>query len=218
MTMPRLAAPAIGLLSVGVAAYALAAYLFFPLGAAVHPEMRESFEAHRLAVYVHVFGSAVALLVGPLQFRTGLRSRRPRVHRWLGRFYLGAGVTLGGLAGLFLAAHAYGGILSRLGFACLALAWLHTGARAYAAARSHDFAAHRRWMVRNFALAFAAVTLRLWLPGLVGLGVPFDLAYPVVAWLCWLPNMLVAERLLRNDARPLVRADALGESGRSTRR
>lgn len=50
-------------------------------------------------------------------------------------------------------------------------------------------------MVRNFALAFAAVILRLWLPAAVAAGVPFELAYPAVAWLCWVPNLLLAERL-----------------------
>jgi hypothetical protein len=50
-------------------------------------------------------------------------------------------------------------------------------------------------MVRNFALTFAAVTLRLWLPGSVLSGVPFEVAYPIVAWLCWVPNLVVAELL-----------------------
>lgn len=48
-----------------------------------------------------------------------------------------------------------------LGLAGLALAWLYTGLRAYLAIRARDIAAHRCWMVRNFALAFASVTLRL---------------------------------------------------------
>ena len=159
-----------------------------------------SFGAHKLILYVHVFGSAVALLVGPLQFWTFLRNDRPHMHRWLGRFYLSAGVALGGLAGLVLSASAFGGFPSKLGFACLALAWLYTGSRAFGAARSRDFTAHRRWMVRNFSLAFAAVTLRLWLPGSVVLGVPFELAYPIIAWLCWVPNLVVAELLVRKDA------------------
>jgi len=45
---------------------------------------------------------------------------------------LGVGVLVGGLAGLVMAAHGFDGLASRLGFAALALAWLYTGARAYA--------------------------------------------------------------------------------------
>jgi hypothetical protein len=44
-------------------------------------------------------------------------------------------------------------------------------------------------MVRNFALTFAAVTLRLYLPAWMIAGVAFDVAYPLIAWLCWVPNL-----------------------------
>ncbi|MEQ9003518.1 MAG: DUF2306 domain-containing protein, partial [Pseudomonadales bacterium] len=66
-----------------------------------------------------------------------------------------------------------------------------------------DIDGHRRWMVRNFALTFAAVTLRLELGLLTGaLGWSFDHAYLTVAWLCWVPNLVVAEWwLLRPAAR-----------------
>jgi uncharacterized membrane protein len=188
------------LLCVGVAAYALVAYSAFPLGSAVHPDMRAAFEANRAAIMAHVFASSVALLLGPLQFLPGLRARWPALHRWSGRAYLGIGVLIGGVSGLLMAQVAYGGLVGRLGFACLALAWLLSGARAYAAIRAGDIGTHQRWMIRNFALSFAAVTLRLWLPGSVALGVAFDLAYPAIAWLCWIPNLIAAEWLIRRQS------------------
>lgn len=188
------------LLSLGVAAYAVAVYGLFPLGAAVHPDMRATFEAHRAGIYAHIFASAVALALGPFQFSARLRTLRPAWHRRLGRLYLGVGVLVGGVAGLYMAFHAFGGLASRLGFASLALAWLYTGLRAYRAIRARDAACHRRWMVRNLALTFAAVTLRLWLPASVASGIPFELAYPFIAWLCWVPNLLAAEFLF-NRAR-----------------
>lgn len=196
-------------LSLGVAAYAVVVYGVFPLGAMVQPEMRAAFEAHRLGIYLHVFASAVALAFGPLQFSARLRATRPGLHRWTGRLYLGVGVLIGGAAGLFMAFHAYGGPVSRLGFAGLALAWLYTGFRAYQAIRIGDVASHRRWMVRNFALTFAAVTLRLWAPAAFASGIPFELSYPVIAWLCWVPNLLVAERVfnrtIAGKSEPVIR-------------
>jgi hypothetical protein len=121
----------------------------------------------------------------------------------MGRLYLGVGVLCGGLAGLYLATHAFGGPVSRLGFASLALAWLYTGWRAYRAIRAREVATHRRWMVRNFALTFAAVTLRLWIPASVVAGLPFATAYAAIAWLCWVPNLLFAEvALLRGTLAP----------------
>lgn len=192
-----------GLLSIGVAAYAIAVYGLLPLGAFVHPDIRPAFLAHPGGIYLHVFGAAVALALGPFQFSSRLRRDHPTFHRWSGRFYLGAGVLIGGLAGLYMAMHAYGGGVSRIGFAALALAWLYTGVRAYLAIRAGDVVTHRAWMVRNFALAFAAVTLRLYLPPSMIAGIPFELAYPVIAWLCWVPNLVVAEWLLtRNAHRP----------------
>jgi uncharacterized membrane protein len=180
-------------LSLGVAGYAIAAYAFFPLGAAVHPGMRASFEANRVAVYAHVFAAAVALALGPFQFFPNLRARHAPLHGAFGRLYLGAGVLVGGLSGLYLAFHAFGGPVARLGFGGLAAGWLVTGALAYRAIRAGDTAAHRRWMVRNFALSFAAVMLRLYVPGAVVSGVAFESAYPAIAWLCWVPNLVVAE-------------------------
>ena len=186
---------ALAFLSLGVAGYAVFAYAFWPLGRALHPDMRTAFEAHPLGIYTHVFASVIALVLGPFQLSARLRNTHLGVHRWMGRLYLGVGVLVGGLAGLFMAFHAYGGVVSRMGFGALAVAWLYTGLRAWLAIRSGDTASHRRWMVRNFALTFAAVTLRLWLPAAVVSGIPFELAYPVIAWLCWLPNLVLAELL-----------------------
>jgi uncharacterized membrane protein len=185
---------ALFVLSLAVAGYAVTAYTLFPPGAAVHPEMRPAYEANATAIYAHVFSAFVALLLGPFQFSTRLRTRRPQLHRWLGRLYLGIGVLVGGISGLYIAFHAYGGIVAKTGFACLALAWLYTGFRAYTAIRARRIAEHRSWMVRNFALTFAAVTLRIWVPLSFVAGIPFHLAYPVIAWLCWVPNLLIAER------------------------
>lgn len=182
-------------LSFGVAAYAIAMYGLGPGAQRLHPEMRAAFASHPVGIQTHIFASALALLLGPLQFWARLRQQRPIVHRWLGRVYLGGGVAVGGAAGLYMSQYAFGGTMARLGFATLAIAWLFSGAMALVAARRRDFAAHKRWMIRNFALSFAAVTLRLYLPPVFIFGLPFATAYAVIAWLCWVPNLLVAQWL-----------------------
>jgi len=188
-------------LSLGIAGYAAAVYGFMPLGALVHPDMRSTFRAHAVGIYCHIFASVVALMLGPFQFSSRLRQSRPVVHRWMGRLYLGVGVLLGGSAGLYMAFHAFGGLVARLGFAGLAVAWLYSGLRAYLAIRSRDITTHRRWMVRNFGLTFAAVMLRLYLPASMAAGIDFDIAYPVIAWLCWVPTLLAAELLFNRGLR-----------------
>lgn len=181
------------LLSIGVAGYAIYAYGFMPLGALVHPEMRANFNAHPVGIYAHVFGASVAMALGPFQFSTRFRAKYLNVHRWFGRLYLGIGVLIGGAAGLFMAHYAFGGLPAKLGFGGLALAWLYTGVQAYRAIRAGDVTTHRRWMVRNFALTFAAVMLRIYLPASYAAGIDGNVSYPIIAWLCWVPNLIVAE-------------------------
>lgn len=178
-------------LSLGVTAYGLFAYFALVPGQLVHPDMRATFAAHPVRILAHVGFSAVALAVGPWQFFPALR-RRARLHRALGYAYF-AGVLGGGVAGLLCAFVAYGGLASQLGFGALAAAWLVSGGAALAAVRRRDFVAHEIWVRRSFALTFAAVTLRLWLPGAVAAGVRFEDFYPAVAWLCWVPNLLFVE-------------------------
>lgn len=193
-TAPRFAHALVTLLSLGVVGYAVVVYTLLPLGQLVHPRMAAVFRANAPTVYAHVFGASVALLLGPLQFWAAFRQRRPALHRLAGKIYLAVGVGIGGIAGLILATRAQGGLAGQLGFACLALAWLYTAVHALGEAQSRNFAAHRRWMVRNFALTFAAVTLRIWMP--LGFALdrwPFEVVYPAVAWLCWVPNLIAAE-------------------------
>jgi hypothetical protein len=53
--------------------------------------------------------------------------------------------------------------------------------------------------LRSYALTFSGVTLRIWLP-LLMIPFEFETAYPMVAWLAWVPNLLVAEWAIRRRA------------------
>jgi uncharacterized membrane protein len=170
--------------------------------------MRPGFTLHSAAVYLHVFSAFVALLLGPTQFSARMRRSHARLHRWAGRVYLSVGVVVGGASGLFLAGFAFGGPVSRLGFATLAVCWLYTGGRAFAAIRAGSVDEHREWMVRNFALTFAAVTLRLYVPLSVAAELDFAGAYAAIAWLCWVPNLLLAEWLFNDAAGRVLRRAA----------
>lgn len=146
---------------------------------------------------IHVAGAATALLVGPLQFSSALRSRVPMVHRLLGRVYV-VSCLLGGAAGFVLAFGASTGWISTAGFGSLAVAWIITTSLAWRRAMQGQFVAHRGWMIRSFALTFAAVTLRLYLPLLVLLSFPIDQSYRALSFLAWVPNLLAVELYLRN--------------------
>lgn len=180
-------------LAMTVVAYAL---LLLVVPAARPPSVRERFAALPLSTFAHLLAGAVALGVGPFQLSSGFRSRFLTAHRWMGRGYVVA-VLIGGVGGLALATVSMGGLTARVGFGLLAMLWLATVAVAFRRIRSGDLAGHRQWMIRNYALTLGAVTLRLYIPLSLMAGIPFDEAYPVIAWLCWVPNLIVAEWLVR---------------------
>jgi len=148
---------------------------------------------------VHVAGAATALFLGPLQFSSRLRNRLPTLHRWIGRTYV-VSCLVGGAAGFLLALGASTGPISTIGFGSLAILWIVTTSLAWRRAVQGRFIEHRAWMIRSFALTFAAVTLRLYLPLIFVFQVGFDDAYRAISFLCWVPNLLVAELYLRKAA------------------
>ncbi|NJM98167.1 MAG: DUF2306 domain-containing protein [Phormidesmis sp. RL_2_1] len=126
-------------------------------------EQKAVYIAHTSGILMHVMGAMLAIIIGPFQFLPGSITRRYlTLHRWLGKSYM-VGVLFGGLGGLYMAFLAYGGLPAQAGFALLAVLWLFSGYMAYQHIRNREVLLHRQWMVRNYALTFAGVMLRLWL-------------------------------------------------------
>ena len=180
------------LLSIGVA---LVSFRYL-LGVGAVPPVIANNQFLNPWLVVHVAGAATALLIGPMQFSSKLRTRFGPLHRWIGRTYV-VSCLIGGLAGLVLALGASTGPISTIGFGSLAILWIITTSFAWRRATQGRFIEHRAWMIRSFALTFAAVTLRLYLPLIFLLQVRFDDAYRAISFLCWVPNLLLAELYLR---------------------
>ncbi|WP_040515687.1 DUF2306 domain-containing protein, partial [Gordonia amarae] len=162
-------------------------------------------------LYIHIVTAGVALVVGGAQFSHRLRTRFPLAHRYSGRLYAVAAL-LGGASGLVVACTSAAGLTGLIGFGALAVGWMWSTASGWASARSGRIADHRAWMIRSFALAYAAVTLRVWLlvtiPLLGGFdtaGDNFARAYAPVPFLCWIPNLIVAETLIARRNLPGLR-------------
>lgn len=170
------------------------------------PEQKMVYMAHTAGIVVHVGAAMLAIIIGPFQFLPrSITKRYLRFHRWLGRIYL-VSVLISGLAGLYMAQFAYGGLPARLGFALLAISWLFSGLMAYHRIRNKEVQSHRQWMIRNYALTFAGVTLRLWIPIFLAAGYEFAEAYIAIAWLCWVPNLMVAEWMV-SRVRPFAKKE-----------
>ena len=151
---------------------------------------------------LHAAAAATALLVGSFQFITRLRLSRPAIHRWPGRVYTVA-CLVGAASGLILALGTTLGPVAIAGFGILAVIWAITIGFGWQRARQRRFADHRRWMIRSWALTLAAVNLRIYLPIAAALGISFEVSYPIISFLAWVPNLILAELYLsRADRRP----------------
>lgn len=188
--------------SVAVAVYAVVGYAFLTPGQTVHPTMQAAYAEHPWRILVHVSASLVALAVGPWQFIPALR-RRKALHRGLGFIYFLA-VFVGGISGMFTAFIAQGGMISQIGFVTLAQLWIVTAILALMAIKRGDYRSHEAWAIRSFALTFAAVTIRLQLGTGFAAGQRFEDFYWMLSWTCWVPNLIVAEWLIRR--RPAAEA------------
>lgn len=180
-------------LSLGVGAYG-----FFHVGTGfvyVPAEVSSNGFFSPAGLQIHIAASALALTLGPFQFLTTIRAKAPALHRWSGRLYVAACVC-GGLAGGAIAMFSSSGAMAGLGFLALAILWLTSTSLALRAALRRDFRGHERWMIRSFALTFAAVTLRIYLPIGINLSGEFALPYTIIAWMSWVPNLLIAEAWL----------------------
>ena len=175
-------------------------------------EQKAVYLAHHALLMIHIVASMLAILIGPFQFLPKLRKGRLlKFHRWLGRAYL-LSVLFGGLGGLYMAQFGYGGLITELGFATLAILWLYSGAMAYKQIRNKQIEAHHQWMIRNFALTLAGTMLRVWMPiSVAGIGIEFIMAYRAIAWMCWVPNLLIAEWIIRRSRSSQPRARMVGQ-------
>lgn len=155
-------------------------------------------EARPAIFLAHVAGGTTALGLGAFQLVTW-RAPRRTWHRRAGRVYVAA-CLVGAAAGFGLAVTTSAGAGASLGFGMLAIAWFGTTLLGWRKAVTGEFGQHRRWMIRSLSLTFAAVTLRLMLPMIPLTGLDFIEAYRLVAFLCWVPNLLLAELWLRTSA------------------
>jgi uncharacterized membrane protein len=161
-------------------------------------EMKNHF-LHPHELTFHAIAGSIALIVGPWQLWPSLRARHPVLHRWLGRIYVADVLTACVVAALLMPTVSTG-FPAASAFTTVGLVWAGSAVLGVLAIRRGDVAAHRRWMLRSYAMAFAAVTIRLYFHPAKALGIPFAYAYPASLWLSILTNMVAIELLLRSPA------------------
>lgn len=147
--------------------------------------------------YIHIISGGLAILLGPIQFVERIRRLHPRVHRWVGRVYA-VSIFASGLCGLHVSMNSAAYPIGDYGFAVLAIVWMATMIMGLRTIWSGDVSGHRDWMIRNFSLTYAAVMLRWQLPLFIFSGLTPPGALTVIAYSCWIPNLIFAEWYIGN--------------------
>ena len=171
--------------------------------ASVDPAYYDYFWPWRYALWAHLTGGLTALLIGPMQLWLGLTRQRLRLHRLLGRIYLGAALV--GLSGAsyLIAKELPGDWVFAGGLLGLACAWTLTTGMGYLAIRRRRIQQHQEWMIRSYVVACAFVFFRVFVDVLhaVGLHSPKALQtaeeLKLAAWFCWSIPLLVTEALIQ---------------------
>jgi hypothetical protein len=150
-----------------------------------------------LAFFIHVFSSCFVLLAGFTQFSKYIRMEFPKVHKRMGWVYVIVTVGLAGPSGLIIGIYANGGLSSQIAFCMLAVLWIVFTMISVVRIIQKKVTSHRIWMIRSFALALSAITLRAWKYLLVAMFHPKPMdVYQVVAWLGWVLNLVIAEIII----------------------
>ena len=112
--------------------------------------------ADRHLLIPHTLAGIFALLIGPINFSSRIRERRPRLHRVLGRIYV-VSVFVGAATGVALAL----GRPGLPGTSMQAAAWIICTTAAVVAARNRQVVQHRQWMARSYAVTFTFISSRV---------------------------------------------------------
>lgn len=146
--------------------------------------------------YTHVYTSIFVLLAGFLAILRkdfGIKS----FHRNMGKIYIFLILIFATPSGFYMGIFANGGVFSKVSFVILGILWWFSTFKAYQLARQKRFKEHKQWMWRSFAFTLSAITLRIWKVIIVYLFHPNPMdVYQIIAWLGWIPNILLIEYLI----------------------
>ena len=120
----------------------------------------DAFARYASLTMLHIAPGLVFIVLGPLQFVTTLRTRRPWVHRRIGRVVLASGVVTGVSALAMTTQMAIGGATERAATTLFGILFLIALVRAFVCIRRRQVALHREWMIRAFSLGLAVATIR----------------------------------------------------------
>lgn len=161
---------------------------------------------YRIAFYTHIFSSLFVLFSGAFLFSSFILKKWPRLHRCFGKTYVALLLLLSAPSGFIMAFYANGGWIVKISFFLLTPLWWWFTWKGYRTARKKQFAVHREWMLRSYALTLSAVSLRAYqMIFSYYLSIDPELQYIIISWGSWLINLGIAEYLIFRKKQKNVR-------------
>lgn len=161
------------------------------------------YAANPIPAYLHIGPGVLYLLLAVLQVSGPVRRGRLGFHRAAGRVAAGAGVVSAVFAVVFGVLFPWGGVAQATASVVFGIYFGVALALGVAAARRRDVVAHRRWMLRAFAVALGVATIRVILSLGEVLGVfTFDEAFGWSFWAGFVVNAVIVEAWLARWPRP----------------
>lgn len=118
------------------------------------------FADHLTLTLAHILPAVLFMVLGPLQFVRAIRQKHPQFHRWSGRTFLVASAMVG-LTGLTLSFRkTIGGWDEKSATILFGSFFLVALGKALWHALHRQFAQHREWMIRGYAIGLAVAAIR----------------------------------------------------------
>ena len=163
------------------------------------PEGLISYVEHPILSTLHLMPGILFTLLGPLQLTPAIRLRWPAVHRWSGRVFIASGILIA-ISALIMAM-LFPVVVNRFVTAAnyiFGIALIISLIMAFRAIVQRDFACHRAWMIRAYAIGLSVATMRVIFFSLFFLLAEFKDAYiPPLVWCTFLTHLMVAELIVR---------------------
>lgn len=155
--------------------------------------------------YCHIFGSSVILLSGFFQFSKKVYQNRS-LHKLLGKIYVFGVLFFAAPGAYIMTAFIHRGSGVCISFLIQNTLWVLFTLYAWLYIKKGRITPHIHMMRRSYALAFAAITLRfyIFLFSVFGSGVNFNNNYLIIAFLSWVPNLLLAEGINYYERRKAI--------------
>ena len=190
-----------------------------------HAPIWEHYQPFKWWLLPHGIAAALPLFLGPLQFSDRFRRRFLHWHRLIGRVYV-CGVIVSAPFGVVVEYIKYRHDIAplRLLIASVGLGslFVFTAVRAFLLAKRRDLQAHRRWMIRSYAIPMVFLEVRCvdqfaWLAKLTEWpSTLLETHFISDMWLYIAFSLLVAELLLLSEKllkkRPIARTSATMET------